>query len=341
MARLPIVGADDGAWGEILNGYLKVAHNADGTLKAAGSIDSAVQSVNGKAGPDITLGASDVGAVADASVVHKNGNESIGGVKTFVASPIVPAPTGNADAANKAYVDSSVVAGPPGESAYQIAVDSGFSGDETSWLASLQGPRGNPGVGVPVGGSTGQVLAKASSTDYDTTWADQTAVATPSDVAPASLGVAAAGTSDDYSRGDHVHAMPSADDVGAVPTTRTVAGHALSADVALSDSDITPITPNNQTGTTYTFVLADSTRLVIGSSASAQTFTIPPSSSVAYPLGTSLQVYQKGAGAITFAAGSGATLRTPRGATTGVQYALAQAIQVAADVWVIAGDVTT
>ena len=33
--------------------------------------------------------------------------------------------------------------------------------------------KGNPGVGVPVGGSTGQVLAKKSGSDYDTEWVEQ------------------------------------------------------------------------------------------------------------------------------------------------------------------------
>lgn len=34
------------------------------------------------------------------------------------------------------------------------------------------GPQGDPGVGVPAGGAAGQVLAKTSATDYDTTWID-------------------------------------------------------------------------------------------------------------------------------------------------------------------------
>ena len=36
------------------------------------------------------------------------------------------------------------------------------------------GPAGADGVGVDAGGTTGQVLAKASGTDYDTEWVDQT-----------------------------------------------------------------------------------------------------------------------------------------------------------------------
>ncbi len=35
MARLPIPGSDDGNWGDILNEYLSVTHNTDGTLKPA------------------------------------------------------------------------------------------------------------------------------------------------------------------------------------------------------------------------------------------------------------------------------------------------------------------
>jgi hypothetical protein len=33
-----------------------------------------------------------------------------------------------------------------------------------------QGPAGDDGVGIPEGGTTGQVLAKASGDDYDTEW---------------------------------------------------------------------------------------------------------------------------------------------------------------------------
>lgn len=35
MARLPAPGGDDGTWGNVLNDYLGVAHNADGTLKTS------------------------------------------------------------------------------------------------------------------------------------------------------------------------------------------------------------------------------------------------------------------------------------------------------------------
>jgi hypothetical protein len=51
-----------------------------------------------------------------------------------------------------------------------------------------------------------------------------------SDATPADLGTAAAGTSPDASRADHVHDLPTPGDIGAVPTSRTLAGLDLSAD---------------------------------------------------------------------------------------------------------------
>ena len=44
----------------------------------------------------------------DSSVVHLNGQEIIGGIKTFASAPNVPTPTGDGQVANKSYVDSSV-----------------------------------------------------------------------------------------------------------------------------------------------------------------------------------------------------------------------------------------
>lgn len=44
----------------------------------------------------------------DSAVVHKTGNETIAGTKTFSSSPIVPTPTTETQATNKKYVDDSI-----------------------------------------------------------------------------------------------------------------------------------------------------------------------------------------------------------------------------------------
>jgi len=56
--RLPTVGADTGAWGTVLNGYLGTSHNADGTLKSA-----AVQAALGGLVPLAPSGGSDAAAL--------------------------------------------------------------------------------------------------------------------------------------------------------------------------------------------------------------------------------------------------------------------------------------
>ena len=42
------------------------------------------------------------------NIVHRTGDESIAGVKTFSSSPIVPTPTAGTQAANKAYADTKI-----------------------------------------------------------------------------------------------------------------------------------------------------------------------------------------------------------------------------------------
>lgn len=96
---------------------------------------------------------------------------------------------------------------------------------------------------------------------------------------------------------------------------------------------------NSQSGTTYTFALVDAGKCVEGSNASAQTYTVPPNSSVAFPLGTVIEVFQLGAGQITIAAGAGVTLRSDGSkVVTAGQYATAGLRKRATDEWVLSGD---
>lgn len=59
---------------------------------------------------------------------------------------------------------------------------------------TMTGPPGPPGPGVPVGGTTGQVLQKASGADHDTTWVTPT-VGALDDLDEVRAMVAALGTS--------------------------------------------------------------------------------------------------------------------------------------------------
>lgn len=105
-----------------------------------------------------------------------------------------------------------------------------------------------------------------------------------------------------------------------------------------------PYAINAQTGTTYTFVAGDANNFVTASNASAQTYTIPPNSSVSYPVGSVLNIIQIGAGQVSFAAGAGVTIAST-GATAAAPklrttYSSATALKVATDTWYVVGDIS-
>lgn len=162
MSRLPRPGSDEDIWGDILNDFLLVSHNSDGSLKAGDALGSVVQEVNGKAGPRVTLTAGDVGAATDTNVVHRSGNEYVGGVKQFTSSPVVPTPTQNNQAASKAYVDSQ--AGSGGSSSLagddDVAITSPQAGDTLSYDAGAKKWKNQVPPSAPVSsvaGKTGDI----------------------------------------------------------------------------------------------------------------------------------------------------------------------------------------
>jgi len=112
----------------------------------------------------------------------------------------------------------------------------------------------------------------------------------------------------------------------------------------LTNATVTPTLAINAQSASYTAVLADGNNtLVTINNASANTFTIPPNSSVAFPVGTILNFAQTGAGQTTITQGSGVTI-TSTGATasapkTRVQYSGCTAIQTSANNWLVLGDI--
>jgi hypothetical protein len=101
------------------------------------------------------------------------------------------------------------------------------------------------------------------------------------------------------------------------------------------------LSQNAQTGTTYTFAIGDaSNKLVEFSNASSITATVPPSSSVNYPIGSQINLLQTGAGQVTIAAGVGVTINANPGLKLRAQWSSATLIKRASDTWVLVGDVT-
>ena len=158
------------------------------------------------------------------------------------------------------------------------------------------------------GGTTGQILSKASATDMDFTWT----TANPGDI-----------------------------------TAVTVSGNGLtgggtsgSVNIAIDYATLNRLTFNAQTGTTYTLVVGDAANvLVTTSNAAAVTVTVPPS---VFSAGDQINVQSIGVGLTTFAQGAGVTI-TSTGASAAApilraRYSAATIICTASNVFTIMGD---
>jgi len=94
---------------------------------------------------------------------------------------------------------------------------------------------------------------------------------------------------------------------------------------------------NNQTGTAYTLVLTDRNKIVTMSNVSNSTLTVPPNSSVAFPIGTYIEIMNQNTGDVTITPGSGVTLRSPAGLKMTDQYSTAGLRKIGTDEWQVMG----
>jgi hypothetical protein len=111
------------------------------------------------------------------------------------------------------------------------------------------------------------------------------------------------------------------------------------------DSAVGQLTLNAQTAT-YTAVLTDNrNKLVTMSVAGANDFTIPTNASVAFPIGSVINVIQIGAGQTTIKAVTpGTTTISSTGASAvapklRAQFSAASCVKVATDTWYVIGDI--
>jgi hypothetical protein len=175
------------------------------------------------------------------------------------------------------------------------------------------------------GGTSGQMLTKASGTDLDFTWV------TP-EIGDITSVVAGTGLSGGGTSGAVTLSINTATTVD-LSTAQTLTNKSLTNPVVTQ-------TLNSQTGTTYTLVSGDANKLVELNNASSITLTLPPS---VFSIGQSIDVYQRGAGQVTFAQGAGVTIRSTGATSTApklrVQYSAATVICIGVSEFLVVGDI--
>jgi hypothetical protein len=162
-----------------------------------------------------------------------------------------------------------------------------------------------------------------------------------------SAGAAAAAQAAAIQRGNHtgeqaistVTGLQTALDAKAASSHNHAASEITSGNLTAARNSL--LTYRAVAGTSDTLVLADGFLGVDFQSGSATTATVPPNSSVDFPIGTVVHGYQSGAGEVTITPGSGVTLLS-RGAalTSAGQYARWSIEKIATDTWLASGDLT-
>lgn len=213
------------------------------------------------------------------------------------------------------------------------------------------------------GGTTGQILAKASATDLDFSWitndiGDITAVNVTSPITgggtsgAVTIAIQDASTTQKGAVQLENSTSSTSTTTAAVPASVKAAYDLAAAAVtATSTTTLTnktltaPIITysiNTQTGTTYTIVAADAGAFITTSNASANALKIPTDASATIAIGSTIQVMNLGAGTLTISAvTSGTTTITSAGATSAAPTLatnkVAQLVKIAANSWVAFG----
>lgn len=152
------------------------------------------------------------------------------------------------------------------------------------------------------GGTTGQILSKASNTDLDYTWINN--------------------------------------DTGDITGVTTGTDSGLAGGVTSGTANLRlKLEFDAETGTTYTLVAANLNQLVTLNNASAITLTVPPS---VFSAGDVISIAQIGAGQVTLAQGSGVTINSTGASATApklrARYSAASIICTASNTFLVVGD---
>ena len=128
--------------------------------------------------------------------------------------------------------------------------------------------------------------------------------------------------------------------LGNDPNFATTIVSDLATKITQQDLDTATLVAFNAQASNYTLALSDATNMVELTSSSANTVTIPTNASVAFPIGTAIDIFQRGTGQVTIAGSAGVTVLYTPGLKLRAQYSAATAIKRDTNTWIVTGDLT-
>lgn len=287
--------------------------------------------------PGANLGSGLPGPQGPVGPTGPQGNPGPQGIQGL---PGIPGPTGPTGPAGS------------GQSAYQLAVSLGFVGNEAAWIASLEGPEGPAStVPGPMGpaGPTGPA-GPASTVPGPTGPAGATGPAGPKGdpgdpgpagptgptgpAGPTGATGATGATGPAGANGANGLGVPAGGATGTVLAKKTSTDN----DTEWVDPKSLDAVVLNDQVANYTLVLSDAQKYIRMTLASANTLTVPPNASVAFPIGTVIQVRQAGSGQTTFIPDTGVTINTAETLKLRKQGSTASLIKVGTNTWDLTGD---
>jgi hypothetical protein len=351
--------------GDIADGAITSAKILDGTIVNADISATAAIAATKIAGTAIT--AADTGTVtstmiADGTIVNADINASAAIAATKISgTAITAADTGtvtstmiadgtivNGDISSTAAIATSKISGLDSALAAKAPLAApALTGNATAENLTISGNLVVNGTTTTVSSANLELtdsLIYLSSTQYDTDAVDIGIYGAYGDINPGHFHTGLVRDASDSGKwkliSGGVEPTSNVVDFTSVTYDTLKLGGVEFSDGAQTKQGVPSLTTINQQTGAYTTVLTDRDKLVEINSASGVTLTIPLNSSVAYPVGTSFDILQTGAGQVTIAGAAGVTVNATPGLKLRTQWSSATLFKRATDTWVVFGDLT-
>ena len=331
MARLPTPGGDDGAWGSVLNDFLSQAHNTDGSIKTAtGSRLGGIQLAGDLGGtalaPTVPALNTHIAATTSVHGIPNTANlETISGSQAKVDSHT--ADTTDAHGASTISYDNSV----SGLTATQVqgAIDEVFSAVGSSTQNTQTGTTYTLALS-----DAGGIVEMDNTSSNTVTVPDNASVAFPVGTV-IEVNQLGAGVTSVVSAGGVT--VRNAGELDSQYKRAVLRKRATDEWIMYLQVDRL-IIPRNVT-VNYTLSTGDAGRVIEINSATPVIVSVPPDATIDFPVGTHMEVFQRGTGTTTISPGGGVTIL--KGSSTFDligQYSTVGLRKRAANEWVLGGE---